>query len=75
MADTLGLRVIVEGIETPQQAAYFAQPIRSSTHRAGSMAILFLQSRFIACLKRRQREAAAWCQSTQEGAVASAFSA
>jgi sensor c-di-GMP phosphodiesterase-like protein len=25
MAETLGLRVIVEGIETPQQALYFAK--------------------------------------------------
>jgi sensor c-di-GMP phosphodiesterase-like protein len=29
MADTLGLRVIVEGIETPQQARYFAQSEQS----------------------------------------------
>jgi sensor c-di-GMP phosphodiesterase-like protein len=29
MADTLGLRVIVEGIETPQQALYFAQSEQS----------------------------------------------
>jgi len=29
MADTLGLRVVVEGIETPQQARYFARAERS----------------------------------------------
>jgi sensor c-di-GMP phosphodiesterase-like protein len=29
MADTLGLRVVVEGIETPQQARYFARTERS----------------------------------------------
>jgi sensor c-di-GMP phosphodiesterase-like protein len=29
MADTLGLRVVVEGIETPQQAKYFANADQS----------------------------------------------
>ena len=58
MADTLGLRVIVEGIETPQQAIYFAKAKTGrSMRKAGSLGVLLRQKLFLACSSDKEPEA------------------